>query len=358
MNVIQQDRFLRALRRQPVDRTPVWLMRQAGRYLPEYRATRARAGSFMALCQNPELAAEVTLQPLARYDLDAAILFSDILTIPDAMGLGLHFVEGEGPIFERPIKQVADIAKLGVPDPEAELAYVPAAVRAIRRALGDSLPLIGFCGSPWTLAVYMLGGGSQKGFATIKHWVYEQPQALQQLLALLAQACTLYLQAQIAAGVDVVMIFDTWGGILTTSDYQQFSLSYAQTIIHALANTPATQHIPSILFTKGGGLWLESMAATGCTAVGVDWTVDLNAARMRVGQQVAIQGNLDPACLFAPPARIEAEVEKLLSAFGPYPGHIFNLGHGIEQHTPPEHVTVMIEALQRLSTNMFLTMKT
>ncbi len=349
MRQIEQDRFLRALRRLPVDRTPIWLMRQAGRYLPEYRETRARAGSFMALCQNPELACEVTLQPLERYDLDAAILFSDILTIPDAMGLGLHFVEGEGPKFHHPIRTVQDIERLGVPDPERELAYVPAAVRTIRQALGHRLPLIGFCGSPWTLAVYMLGGGSHTGFATIKSWAYQQPEALHLLLAILADACVLYLQAQIDAGVDAVMLFDTWGGVLSARDYQHFSLPYCQRIIHALAASPAHQHIPSILFTKGGGLWLESMAQSGVSAVGVDWTMNLCDARMRVGHQVAIQGNLDPSCLFASPARIEQEVQMILQDFGDYPGHIFNLGHGIEQHTPPENVTTLVEAVKRFS---------
>lgn len=349
MRQIQQDRFLRALHRLPVDRTPLWLMRQAGRYLPEYRETRARAGSFMNLCQNPELACEVTLQPLKRFDLDAAILFSDILTIPDAMGLGLSFVEGEGPRFHHPIKNVRDIERLGVPDPERELAYVPAAVRTIRQALGDSLPLIGFCGSPWTLAVYMLGGGSHQGFDTIKAWVYQQPEALHRLLAILADACTLYLQAQIAAGVDAVMIFDTWGGVLTARDYQHFSLSYCQRIVANLASTPACQAIPSILFTKGGGLWLEAMAQGGFSALGVDWTVNLAEARARVGQQVALQGNLDPSCLFASPERIEQEVKAILHDFGDHPGHIFNLGHGIDQHTPPEHVTALVEAVKRHS---------
>lgn len=349
MRQIQQDRFLRALHRLPVDRTPLWLMRQAGRYLPEYRETRARAGSFMNLCQNPELACEVTLQPLKRFDLDAAILFSDILTIPDAMGLGLRFVEGEGPRFHHPIKNVRDIERLGVPDPERELAYVPAAVRTIRQALGDSLPLIGFCGSPWTLAVYMLGGGSHQGFDTIKAWVYQQPEALHMLLAILADACTLYLQAQIAAGVDAVMIFDTWGGVLTARDYQHFSLPYCQRIVANLASTPTCQDIPSILFTKGGGLWLEAMAKGGFSALGVDWTVNLAEARARVGQQVALQGNLDPSCLFASPERIEQEVKAILHDFGDHPGHIFNLGHGIDQHTPPEHVTALVEAVKRHS---------
>jgi len=346
---IQQDRFLRALRRLSVDRTPVWLMRQAGRYLPEYREIRARAGSFMALCRNPELACEVTLQPLKRYDLDAAILFSDILTIPDAMGLGLHFVEGEGPSFHHPLRTVSDIHKLGIPDPERELAYVPAAVRMIRQALGDSLPLIGFCGSPWTLAVYMLGGGSHKGFATIKAWVYQQPEALHQLLTLLAKACALYLQAQIAAGVDAVMLFDTWGGLLTARDYPLFSLSYCEQIIQILAADPKSQSTPSILFTKGGGLWLETMAKGGFSALGVDWTVDLNQARQRVGHQVALQGNLDPSCLLSNPLRIEQEVKAILHDFGAYSGHVFNLGHGIDQHTPPEHVTVLVEAVKRFS---------
>ncbi len=343
------DRLLRALRRQPVDRTPVWLMRQAGRYLPEYRATRARAGDFMTLCQTPELACEVTLQPLARFPLDAAILFSDILTIPDAMGLGLSFSEGEGPQFARPLRSAADIARLAAPDPEVELRYVMDAVRLIRRELAGRVPLIGFAGSPWTLATYMVEGGSSKDYARIKGLLYDQPERLHQLLDVLVRAVTDYLNAQAAAGAQVLMIFDTWGGLLTPSAYREFSLAPMARIVAGLRRSPANERVPVILFTKGGGAWLEDLAATGCDAVGVDWTVDLHDARQRVGSRVALQGNLDPAVLYAGPERIRQQVAQVLADFGPGAGHVFNLGHGVQPQIDPEHVRALVEAVHELS---------
>jgi uroporphyrinogen decarboxylase len=336
----ENNRFLRALNREPVDKTPVWIMRQAGRYLPEYRKTRERAGDFMTLCKTPELACEVTLQPLARFDLDAAILFSDILTIPDAMGLGLHFVEGEGPKFHNPIRQVKDIQRLAAPDVAGELGYVTDAVRMIRQALADRTPLIGFAGSPWTLACYMVEGGSSKNFTRVKSMMYSEPQAMQQLLACLTRSVTDYLNAQIAAGVQAVMLFDSWGGILTTEAYQQFSLTYMRQIIDGL--TPGT---PVIVFTKGGGLWLEAIAQSGCQAVGLDWTVNIGQARARIGHQVALQGNLDPTVLASTPAAIEREAHKVLRDFGGGPGHIFNLGHGITPDIDPDHVQCLVEAV-------------
>lgn len=341
------DRFLRALRREPVDRTPVWMMRQAGRYLPEYRASRAKAGGFMDLCRNPELCCEVTMQPIARYGLDAAILFSDILTIPDAMGLGLSFTEGEGPRFESPLRTSADVDRLGVPDPEGELRYVMDAVRSIRAALGDSLPLIGFSGSPWTLATYMVEGSGSKEFAKIKAMAYGDPDLLDRLLATLVQSVTQYLLAQIAAGADAVMVFDTWGGVLPPATYRRHSLEPMARIVAALkAKAPG---IPVILFTKNGGQHLSQMADTGCDALGVDWTTDLADARARVGGRVALQGNLDPTVLFAKPERIRSAVAAVLESYGPGSGHVFNLGHGILQHTPPEHAGAMIEAVRELS---------
>jgi len=343
------DRLLRALRRQPVDRTPVWLMRQAGRYLPEYRAIRARAGDFMTLCQTPELACAVTLQPLARFPLDAAILFSDILTIPDAMGLGLSFSEGEGPQFARPLRSAADIARLAAPDPEGELRYVMDAVRLIRRELAGRVPLIGFAGSPWTLATYMVEGGSSKDYAQVKGLLYEQPEPLRQLLSVLTQAVTDYLNAQVAAGAQVLMIFDTWGGILTPRAYREFSLDPMAQIVAGLNRSPAAAGVPVILFTKGGGAWLEDLAATGCDAVGVDWTVDLRDARQRVGARVALQGNLDPAALYASPERIRQQVAQVLADFGPGAGHVFNLGHGVQPQVDPERVRVLVEAVHELS---------
>lgn len=341
---LADSRFLRALRRQPVDCTPVWLMRQAGRYLPEYRATRQRAGDFLRLCKTPEYACEVTLQPLARFPLDAAILFSDILTIPDAMGLGLSIDEGVGPRFLHPLETPADLARLGVPDPETDLRYVTDAVRLIRRELAGRVPLIGFAGSPWTLAAYMIDGAGDRDFRRSKRWLYDAPEATEQLVMLLAEAVTLYLQAQIAAGVDAVMIFDTWGGALTTDAYRRYSLAPMRRIVSQL---PAAT--PSILFTKGGGLWLEEIADTGCAAVGVDWSVDLGNARARIGARCALQGNLDPAILRAAVPAIEREVDRVLAAFGPGPGHVFNLGHGITPDISPDHVAAMVERVHAQS---------
>ena len=350
MSVLQNDRFLRALLRQPVDATPVWMMRQAGRYLPEYRATREKAGSFMQLCQTPELACEVSLQPLERFPLDAAILFSDILTIPDAMGLGLYFSAGEGPRFERPVRSKADIERLPVPDPDVELRYVMDAVHLIRRELHGRVPLIGFSGSPWTLATYMVEGGSSKEFARVKGMLFDQPDLLHQLLARLARAVTAYLNAQIQAGVQAVMIFDTWGGVLTTRDYREFSLAYMEQIIDGLQREHEGRRVPVILFSKGGGGWLEMMAASGCDALGIDWTLDLSVARQRVGAQVALQGNMDPCALYASPERIRSEVAAVLASYGKGNGHVFNLGHGIHQYADPEKVSTFIDAVHELST--------
>lgn len=349
MTELKNDRYLRALLRQPVDTTPVWMMRQAGRYLPEYKATRAQAGDFIALCKNTELACEVTLQPLRRFPLDAAILFSDILTIPDAMGLGLYFETGEGPRFEKPITRFADIENLPVPDPEMELGYVMNAVRAIRKALNGDVPLIGFSGSPWTLATYMVEGGSSKAFTKIKKMMYEDPNALHLLLDKLADSVILYLNAQIRAGAQSVMIFDTWGGVLTKRDYLQFSLNYMHKIINGLVRENEGRRVPVTLFTKDGGQWLEEMAATGCDALGLDWTTEIADARRRVGDKVALQGNMDPSMLYAPPARIEEEVQNILAGFGHGNGHVFNLGHGIHQDVPPEHAGTFVDAVHRFS---------
>jgi len=349
MTNLQNDRLLRALLRQPVDKTPVWMMRQAGRYLPEYRATRERAGSFMDLCMNPDLACEVTLQPLERYPLDAAILFSDILTIPDAMGLGLTFTAGEGPRFERPIRRQADVDVIGIPDPEKELRYVIDAVRVIRRELNGRVPLIGFSGSPWTLATYMVEGSGTKEFAKIKGMMFDAPQTLHQLLDKLAQSVISYLNAQIAAGAQAVMVFDTWGGVLTPRDYKEFSLRYMQQIVDGLQRQNEGRQVPVVLFTKGGGAWLEAMAATGCDALGLDWTLDIAEARARVGDKVALQGNMDPCVLYASPDRIRQEVATILASYGTGTGHVFNLGHGIHQHIDPEHAGAFINAVHDLS---------
>ncbi len=349
MTELKNDRFLRALLRQPIDMTPVWMMRQAGRYLPEYRATREKAGSFMDLCMNPELACEVTLQPLDRFPLDAAILFSDILTVPDAMGLGLYFSEGEGPKFERPVRTAAAIGALGVPDPEQELRYVMDAVRTIRRELGGRVPLIGFSGSPWTLATYMVEGGTTKTFARCKGMMFDQPAVMHALLGKLADAVTSYLNAQVAAGAQVLMIFDTWGGTLTPSDYKAFSLAYMQRIVEGLTREADGRKVPVILFTKGGGQWLELMADTGCDALGLDWTLDIGDARNRVGNRVALQGNLDPCTLYASPDAIRCAVAEILKSYGPGTGHVFNLGHGIHPAIPPEHAGAMIDAVHELS---------
>lgn len=346
---LKNDRYLKALLKQPVDMTPVWMMRQAGRYLPEYKATRAEAGDFMSLCKNADLACEVTLQPLRRYDLDAAILFSDILTIPDAMGLGLYFEQGEGPKFERPITCAADVDKIGIPDPEGELQYVMNAVRTIRRELKGDVPLIGFSGSPWTLATYMIEGGSSKAFTKIKKMAFAEPAILHALLEKLADSVTSYLNAQIAAGAQSVMVFDTWGGVLSPRDYKEFSLQYMARIVDGLNRESEGRKVPVTLFTKNGGMWLESIAATGCDGVGLDWTIDIADAKARVGDKVALQGNMDPSMLYAPPARIEQEVATILEGFGEGSGHVFNLGHGIHLDVPPEHAGVFVEAVHKLS---------
>ncbi|MBK6277904.1 MAG: uroporphyrinogen decarboxylase [Gammaproteobacteria bacterium] len=348
MAQLKNDRLLRALRREPVDRTPVWIMRQAGRYLPEYRATRARAGGIMELFRSPELACEVTLQPLDRYDLDAAILFSDILTVPDALGLGLYFEAGEGPRFRNPVRSAADIAALPELDPERDLGYVMDAVRTIVKALDGRVPLIGFSGSPWTLATYMVEGGSTRDFARIKTLAFTDPARMHQLLALLADAVTRYLDAQIRAGAQAVQVFDTWGGVLGHAAYREFSLQYMARIVAGL-RAGAGRDIPVILFTKGGGLWIEDIAATGCDCIGLDWTADLGAARRHTGARVALQGNMDPAILRAPPERIRAEVAALLDSFGPGSGHVFNLGHGITPEIDPENVRALVEAVRELS---------
>jgi uroporphyrinogen decarboxylase len=345
----KNDRLLRALLRQPVDVTPIWMMRQAGRYLPEYRATRKRAGSFMDLCTNPELACEVTLQPIDRFPLDAAILFSDILTVPDAMGLGLYFEEGEGPRFRNPVRSAADVEALGSPDPETELRYVIDAVRLIRRELDGRVPLIGFSGSPWTLATYMIEGGSTKSFSRSKGMLYNAPALLHLLLAKLAEAVTEYLNAQIAAGAQAVMIFDTWGGVLTPGDYAGFSLEYMRRIVDGLTRQFDGERIPVILFTKGGCQWLEAMADTGADALGIDWSTDLALARRRVGERVALQGNLDPAVLYAAPEVIRARVADVLAQFGAGSGHVFNLGHGINPDVDPAHAGVLVNSVHELS---------
>jgi uroporphyrinogen decarboxylase len=346
---MSNDRFLRALRCEPVDCTPVWLMRQAGRYLPEYRATRAQAGSFMALCTNPELACEVTLQPLRRFALDAAILFSDILTIPDAMGLGLHFADGEGPKFRTPVRTAADVARLGVPDPEGELRYVMDAVRTIRRELAGRVPLIGFAGSPWTLACYMIQGEGSSNFPLPKAMLWNEPALMHQLLDTVARSVTAYLAAQAAAGAQALMVFDTWGGLLAPAQYQEFSLRYLAQIAAALKADPATRDVPLILFSKGATGHLPALAATGCDALGVDWSIDLSSARALVGERIALQGNLDPAALQASPEAIRREVGRVLHSHGPGPGHIFNLGHGITPDVKPEHVGALVDAVHELS---------
>jgi uroporphyrinogen decarboxylase len=349
MSELKNDRFLRALLKEPVDVTPVWMMRQAGRYLPEYRATRARAGSFMELCMNPELACEVTIQPLERFPLDAAILFSDILTVPDAMGLKLRFAEGEGPIFDNPVRSEADVNALFVPDPEGELKYVMDAVRTIRRELDGRVPLIGFAGSPWTLATYMVEGGSSKEYAKVKGMLFDRPDLMHKLLDTTARAVTAYLNAQIDAGAQAIQIFDTWGGMLTPRDYREFSLRYMQQIVDGLKRESEGRKVPVILFTKGGGQWLEAMAETGADAIGLDWTTDLGEARARVGNRVALQGNMDPTVLYASPARIREEVATVLESYGAGSGHVFNLGHGIHQHADPEHAAALVEAVHELS---------
>ncbi len=337
------DRFLRALRREPADTTPIWVMRQAGRYLPEYRATRERAGSFMALAQNPEYACEVTLQPLQRFDLDAAILFSDILTIPDAMGLGLSFAAGEGPQFDRPVRNAADIARLAVPDMDGELRYVMDALRLIRRELRNRVPLIGFSGSPWTLACYMVEGQGSKDFATLKAMCWNQPKLAHRLLDTLARAVATYLIAQAAAGAQVLMVFDTWGGLLGPAPFREFSLRYMAQIVAHLQADSASREMPVILFSKGAATHLAALADTGCGGLGVDWTVDLADARVAVNGKVALQGNLDPAILRASPEVIRREVRAVMDSYGNHPGHVFNLGHGITPEVDPEHVKVLVD---------------
>ncbi len=349
MSELRNDRLLRALLREPVDATPVWMMRQAGRYLPEYRATREKAGDFMTLCKTPELACEVTLQPVDRLGVDAAILFSDILTVPDAMGLGLYFEEGEGPRFRRPVRSRREVETLPLPDPERELGYVMDAVRTIRRELAGRVPLIGFSGSPWTLATYMVEGGSAKNFALAKGMMFDRPATMHALLDKLARAVTDYLNAQIAAGAQAVMIFDTWGGVLAPDDYLEFSLAYMQRIVEGLAREAEGRRVPVILFTKGGGQWLDAMAETGCDALGLDWTTDIGEARRRVGDRVALQGNLDPCVLYASPETIRKKVAKVLESYGPGSGHVFNLGHGIHPTVDPDHAAAMIEAVHELS---------
>jgi len=334
------DRLLCALRRRPADATPVWMMRQAGRYLPEYRRVREQAGDFLTLCKTPELACEVSLQPLRRYPLDAAIVFSDILTIPDAMGLGLGFRENEGPFFARPLRDDAQIAALRAPDPAEHLGYVTETVRLVRRELDGRVPLIGFSGSPWTLAAYMVEGRSSRDFTEIKRLMFDRPECLEQLLAVLADSVTAYLVAQMDAGADCVMIFDTWGGVLSGGDYLRFSLEPVRRIVAALKQR---RDHPVILFTKGGGAWLEAMAGIGCDALGLDWTAAIGDARRRVGARVALQGNLDPAALLASEPTIRAETRKILDAFGAGPGHIFNLGHGVLRQTDPGKVAVMVD---------------
>lgn len=349
MATLQNDTFLRALMRQPTDYTPVWMMRQAGRYLPEYRASRATAGSFMDLCRNAQFATDVTLQPLDRYPLlDAAILFSDILTVPDAMGLGLSFEAGEGPQFARTLQSESDVLKLEVPDMH-QLKYVFDAVSSIRKALNGRVPLIGFSGSPWTLATYMVEGKGKTDFLTIKKMAYARPDLLHHILQTNAQTVIQYLNAQIDAGAQAVMIFDSWGGALSHQAYKTFSLDYMQTIVSGLKKNAEGRTVPCMVFTKGGGLWLEAQAAIGADALGLDWTIDLGEARKRVGKDVALQGNMDPAILLSTPEAIEKEVATILASFGNGHGHVFNLGHGITQWTDPENAGAMISAVRQYS---------
>lgn len=346
-NQLKNDTFIRALLRQPTDYTPIWLMRQAGRYLPEYKATRQRAGNFLNLCKSPNLACEVTIQPVDRFDLDAAILFSDILTIPDAMGLGLYFAENEGPKFEHPLQNEQQINNLQIADMD-KLAYVPAAVSEIKKALNNKIPLIGFSGSPFTLACYMVEGGGSKEFSKIKKMLYLRPNLLHKILQTLADSVVNYLNAQIESGVNAVMIFDTWGGTLTPTAYQEFSLNYMQYIIKNL-----TPNIPSIIFTKGGGLWLENMANINCNAIGVDWTINIAEAKRRIGDKVAIQGNLDPSILLSNAQVVNIQAKKLLDDFYAVDnnanGHIFNLGHGISQFADPENVKELVQTVHNYS---------
>jgi uroporphyrinogen decarboxylase len=349
MTELKNDRFLRALLRQPVDRTPIWMMRQAGRYLPEYRATRKQAGSFLDLCKNAELACEVTMQPLRRYPMDAAILFSDILTVPDALGLGLYFEEGEGPKFRKTVRSDADLAGLHSISAEDDLGYVMNAVQTIRRELSGRVPLIGFSGSPWTLATYMVEGGSSRDFAQVKAMAYDRPELMHALLSLLADAVADYLAAQVRAGAQALQIFDTWGGSLSAAGYKEFSLKYMQRVLSRLPGEADGRPVPVIVFTKGGGQWLNAIADCGAQGVGIDWTTDIAGARQQVGDRVALQGNMDPSMLFASPARIREEVAAILAGYGHGSGHVFNLGHGITPGVNPDHVTAFVEAVQELS---------
>jgi uroporphyrinogen decarboxylase len=349
----KNDTFLRALLQEPTEYTPLWLMRQAGRYLPEYCETRKRAGSFLQLCKSPTMACEVTLQPLARYELDAAILFSDILTVPDAMGLGLYFAEGEGPKFERPLKDEWEIRALKAPDPYDHLRYVTDAVAEIRRALDNSVPLIGFSGSPYTLACYMVEGGSSDDYRKVKTMLYDRPDLMHHILSVTADAVTSYLNAQIESGAQAVMIFDSWGGGLSAAAYEEFSLQYMRRIVAGLIKEKDGEKIPSIVFTKGGGLWIEKIASIGSTGIGLDWTIDIGEARRRTGGKVALQGNIDPNVLFASPEKISAEAKKVLDSYhaagGSKTGHVFNLGHGISQFTPPDHVEALVKTVHEYS---------
>ncbi|WP_094751481.1 uroporphyrinogen decarboxylase [Psychromonas sp. CD1] len=349
MTELKNDRYIRALLKQEVDKTPVWMMRQAGRYLPEYKEIRAQAGDFMSLCRNADLACEVTMQPLRRFDLDAAILFSDILTIPDAMGLGLYFENGEGPKFERPICCKKDVDNLIMPDPEVELQYVMNAVRRIKKELNGSVPLIGFSGSPWTLATYMVEGGTSKAFTKIKKMAFADGEILHALLDKLSESVIQYLNAQIEAGAQSVMIFDTWGGVLSPRDYELFSLQYMHKIVDGLHRTYAGKKVPVTLFTKNGGQWLEKIAATGCDCIGLDWTIDIASAKERVGDKVALQGNMDPSILYASETRIRQEVDIILQGYGKGVGHVFNLGHGIHLDVPPENAKIFVDAVHELS---------
>ena len=349
MSELKNDRIIRALLRQPVDITPVWMMRQAGRYLPEYREIRSKAGDFMTLCQNPTLACEVTLQPLRRFDLDAAILFSDILTVPDAMGLGLYFEQGEGPRFRKPVRTAKDVAALPVIKADADLSYVMDAVKLIRHELNGQVPLIGFSGSPWTISTYMVEGGASKDFSIIKRMLMATPELMHELLEKITLSVIDYLNGQIRAGVQVVQIFDTWGGVLSPHAYQKFSLHYMHKILQGLLREHDGRRVPVIVFTKNGGLWLEKIASIGSDCVGLDWTINISEARTRIGSQVSLQGNMDPSVLYAAPEKIREEVSMILQQFGHGNGHVFNLGHGIHQHVDIDHVTAFIDAVHELS---------
>lgn len=350
MTELENDLFLRALNRQPVPRTPVWVMRQAGRYLPEYRKVREQAGDFMTLCKTADLACEVTMQPLRRFPLDAAIIFSDILTIPDAMGLGLRFEAGEGPRFDKPVRTAADIEALPRPDPNNELQYVMNAISVTRREINGRVPLIGFSGSPWTLATYMVEGAGSKDFSKVKGMMFSEPALMHRLLDKIAVSVADYLNAQIEAGAQTLMIFDTWGGALSRERYLEFSLHYMQQVVDSLKREHDGMKIPVVLFTKNGGQWLDQMAATGCDALGVDWTTDLSVARKLTGDKVALQGNLDPSVLYGTPESIHKEVKKVLDSYGEGPGHVFNLGHGIHQFVNPDNLGCMIDSVRKLST--------